>query len=378
MKILLVPDKFKGSLSAKEVIESLSVGIRQIYPEAEIHSVLASDGGDGFLNAISMHRETQSEKVITVDPLGRQIEASYLWHPETASAYIELARASGMELLKEEERNPLKTSTYGTGLQIRHAIAKGAKAIYVGLGGSATNDGGIGMAKALGYIFTDVHGKEISPKGKNLLSIHKIKQIGEQHNLDAISFFAINDVNNPLFGKNGAAHVYARQKGASAKDIHTLDLGLVHLDVKVKEHMGMEVADIPGAGAAGGAAYGLKAFFKAEFINGIDFILDLAQADSLLREQKFDYIVTGEGKIDDQTLNGKLIKGVIDLGNRFDVPVIGICGKLDIDDENLKRLGLWRVIEIGDATKSLQYNMDNASVYMKNATVHFFELLQAE
>lgn len=362
-------------MTAEEVIRYLSKGIKRVDAKAEIHSVLASDGGDGFLEAVSIHKNISWEESITVDPLGRSIKAPYLWDKDEMSAYIELAKASGMELLKPSERNPLLTSTFGTGLQIKDAIAKGAKTIYLGLGGSATNDGGIGIAMALGYVFTDVTGNEILPIGANLLNIHGIEGKVKEPQLEEISFFAVNDVNNPLYGINGAAHVYAKQKGASELEIKNLDLGLRHLDKKVGELLGGNAASEAGSGAAGGTAYGLNVFFNAQFISGIDFILDLAKVDMLLQQQKIDYIITGEGKIDDQTLNGKLIKGVIAKGKQFKVPVIGVCGKLDINKESIRQLGMLDIVEIGDPTKSLQFNMENATMLLEEASFNFFKEL---
>lgn len=371
MNILLIPDKFKGSLSSEEVIASLSKGIHTVRPKAKIHAVLASDGGDGFLDAVAIHRDTEQVIMDTLDSLGRSIRARYLWEAKTASAYIELATASGMVLLDETERNPLKTSTYGTGLQIKHAIAKGARKIYLGLGGSATNDGGTGMAKAMGYRFKDHRGRELLPIGGNLEQMDNI-EAPQKPEFAGVSFFAINDVNNPLHGIHGAAHVYGRQKGASLTDIESLDHGLMHLDQTVKQHLGSDVAHTPGAGAAGGSAFGLKVFFKAEFISGVEFVLDLAQVDTLVNSIGIDYVITGEGKIDDQTLNGKLIKGVIDMGARFNIPVIGVCGRLDLKQRNLRELGLDHIIESGNPEKSLQYNMDHGAMLLEKATAEFF------
>ncbi len=372
MKVLLIPDKFKGSLSAEGVIQSVSTGIQRADPGTEMYSVLASDGGDGFLKAVSNYIQLDEVLVSTIDPLGRKMQSPYLLNRSTNTAYVELAQASGLELLKNSERNVMHTSTLGTGIQIKDAISKGATTIYVGLGGSATNDGGIGIAKALGYSFLEIDGNEIEPIGQNLSKIHKIEHREEEFEMDTVSFIAVNDVNNPLFGKNGAAFVYAQQKGASNQEIELLDNGLEHLAQIVKEQLGKDEAFVPGTGAAGGTAYGLRAFLNAEFITGIDFILGLAKVDELLNNQKFDYIITGEGRFDDQTLYGKLIKGVIDLGNRFNIPVIAVCGILDIDEEKVKTLGLRHIIEIRDPSKPIQYSIENAAMLIENATYKFF------
>lgn len=371
MRILLIPDKFKGSASAKEVVNALTKGIKKADPTAEIHSILASDGGDGFLDAVSSYLNTDEVSVVTFDPLGRQLIASYLLDTNNNTAYIEMAKASGMELLTTFEQNPMETSTYGTGLLIKDAILKGVKKIYIGLGGSATNDGGAGIAKALGYVFKEDGDEIIDPVGKNLSAIQSIS-CEKPELFNTVSFYAVNDVQNPLFGEYGAAHVYGEQKGATEEDIRILDAGLEHLDRIVQKQMNKNNADAHGAGAAGGTAYGLKTFLNAEFVIGIDFLLELAKIPELLTTEKFDFIITGEGKIDKQTLHGKLIKGVVNVGKRYKIPVLGICGKLAIDKNELSVLGLHDALEIGDVSKSLEYNMKHASELIETVVYGYF------
>lgn len=373
MKVLLIPDKFKGSLDAREVIMAISKGIYGVHPDAEIFSVLASDGGDGFLNAVSENLDCTTITSGTVDPLNRKIETVYLFNNATKTAYIELAKASGLELLNDVERDVMRTSTYGTGLQIRHAIENGATEIYLGLGGSATNDAGTGIAKALGYRFLDDLGHELEPVGGQLSKIAKIEKKDGAPDLTGISLVAVNDVDNPLFGKHGAAYIYAEQKGANAIEVQKLDKGLRHLETIVKDQLKKNAAQLSGSGAAGGAAYGLNVFLNAEFISGIAFVLGLAKVDQLLVDHRFDYIITGEGKFDRQTLHGKLIKGVIDLGKQYQIPVIAICGQSDIDSTQPKSIGLIRILEIRDTMKSVQYSMDNAARLIEESTSSFFK-----
>jgi len=373
MKVLLIPDKFKGSLTAKQVIAAISKGIKQNVPDAELHSVLASDGGDGFLQAIGENIDCETITVNTVDPLGRKISASYLWNPLEQTAYLELANSSGLELLEPHERSAITTSTYGTGLLIRDAIAKGVTSIYLGLGGSATNDGGTGIAHALGYRFLDASGKELEPIGENLSEIKTIATETVLETIDSVSFYAVNDVENPLFGKIGAAHIYARQKGANDAEIDFLDKGLRNLDAVVRTQLQKEVAQNPGAGAAGGTAFGLQAFLNAKFISGITFILGLTHVHELLRDQNFDYVFTGEGKFDGQTLHGKLIKGVVDLGKQFKVPVVVVCGQSEVTASESEAMGIATVLEVKDSTKPLQYNMDHAAELTENTVFSFFD-----
>lgn len=358
MNILLIPDKFKGSLTANEVVDALTKGIKRAKDDTTIYSVIASDGGDGFLQAIKNYVKAEEIIVDTFDPLLRRMQAPYLLDKITNTAYIELAVASGLTLLKPTEQRVMETSTFGTGIQILDAISKNVDSIYIGLGGSSTNDAGLGIAQALGYTFKDRFGNSLEPKGKNLLNIESISKGPDLLNDTLI--YAVSDVNNPLFGAQGAAYVYASQKGASVSELETLDMGLRHVDRLARNLFNKDISQIPGVGAAGGTAFGLKAFCNAEILRGIEFMLQMANVDQLLGKVKFDYIITGEGKIDRQTIDGKLIQGVKKLASEYNTPVIAICGKKDIKEEELKLLCLHTIIEIGDASKSSAYRIQHA------------------
>ncbi|HMB61857.1 MAG TPA: glycerate kinase [Eudoraea sp.] len=376
MNILLVPDKFKGSLTAGGVIEALKSGINRVLPDASTYAVIASDGGDGFLEAVAQYISVEEVQVDTPGPLGRNLRATYLFDPENLRAYIELARASGIVLLADSEKNPFQTSTLGTGNQIMDAISRGAKAIYIGLGGSATNDGGIGIAQALGFHFFDIMGNHLEPIGGNLDKIDRITAPEISELLRDVTIYAVNDVSNPLYGENGAAHIYARQKGANGNEIELLDAGLRNLNKVAEQQFKVFNAQIPGAGAAGGTAYGLKTFAGAHFISGIDFILELASVEELLQKKEINYIITGEGRIDEQTLNGKLINGVLNLGKRYQIPVMAVCGSLDMDKAELKKHGIHEVLEVRDPSRSLEYNMENAAELVEKSIFEFLKKSQ--
>ena len=375
MNYLLVPDKFKGSLSAAEVIEALRQGICQVDAGAKIHSALVSDGGDGFVESIAHYTDSEYVQCEAKDPLGKELESTYLYEPSTKSAFIEMAQTAGLELLDKEDRNPLYTSTYGTGLQIKHALDHGAENIYVGLGGSATNDGGTGIATAMGYQFLDKDQTPLDPVGKNLQAITSVIE-PEASRYKSAKLYAINDVNNPLFGPQGAAYVYAAQKGAGEEEIEFLDKGLRHLDAVVQKELTLENAFIPGAGAAGGTAYGLMTFLGAEFIGGTNFIFRIAGIHDLLKNNPIDYIITGEGKIDDQTLSGKLIHGILTISQSYKIPVIAVCGALDTDEDELKKEGLSAVVEVRDPNQTLEYNMAEAAGLIENAISAYFHSLK--
>ncbi|WP_298488068.1 glycerate kinase [uncultured Maribacter sp.] len=372
MNYLLIPDKFKGSLTATEVIDAISKGIKKADVTSTIFNIIASDGGDGFLDAISNSIPTNEVEIATIDPMDRPLKATYLLNATNDTAYIELAKASGLELLKEEERNVMQMSTYGTGLQIKDAVSRGVKTIYLGLGGSATNDAGIGIASALGYIFKDKNGEEVKPIGANLATVFKIEKSETLKKYEDVKFYAVNDVDNPLFGINGAAHVYGEQKGASKEEIAFLDKGLVHINKVIKEKLKKDFALVPGAGAAGGTAYGLKTFFDATYVSGVDFLLELAEVPKIIENQKINYIVTGEGKIDSQTIHGKLVNGVVKMARKYKIPVVAICGKLDTDANELKKLGVQKVMQTYSPSKGVKYSMENASQLIEELIEDYF------
>jgi len=372
MNILLIPDKFKGSLTAKELIEALKKGINKANLNNHVESVMASDGGEGFLEAISRFEKTTFIKMASVNSIGKKIETVYAFNASKKIAYIELAKASGLDLLSKNDYNIMKGSTFGTGLQIKDALKKGAKKIYIGLGGSATNDAGIGIAAALGYKFIDINGKELAPCGESLIKIDSIVK-PTNNDFKNVQFVAVNDVKNVLFGKQGAAYIYAKQKGATNKDIAILDAGLRHLNNCVIDFFGTNFSQIEGTGAAGGAAYGLKAFLNAKFISGIDFILNQSTYLQSVKKSEIDLIITGEGCIDQQTLQGKLVCGVANWAQKQKIPVIAVCGKNTLSNQSATALNLLKIIEISDNSKSLDYNMKYAAKLAENTIFEFIK-----
>ena len=373
MNILLVPDKFKGSLTTHEVIDALKKGIKKFNAAYNIYEGIVSDGGDGFLDAIKETTNVEHINCVSVDSLGRKLNSHYLIDRESDTAYIELANTSGLALLSPNERNVFKMSTYGTGLQIKHALSNKVSKIYIGLGGSATNDGGIGIATALGYKFLDTNNRQVDPIGENLTKIDHIDSTNFI-SLKKINLYAVNDVENPLFGKNGAAYVYAKQKGANDEEIAFLNKGLEHLAKKVKENLSKDKAHLEGAGAAGGTGYGLKVFLDAEFVQGAEFVLQRSGVYEKLENGNIDLVITGEGKIDDQTAHGKLVGGVTKLTTKFGIPIIALCGQKDFEKCTAENIRLNAIIEIADKSKSLQYNMENAAKLIENAIFEYLTI----
>lgn len=298
--VLISPDKFKGSLPASQVCVALEKGIKKRRPKTVFTTLPLADGGEGTLEVIQQLHGGTWISVDTFDPLMRPIQADYLWLADQKTAYIEMARASGLALLSAKERNPLKTSTFGTGVMIADALKRGATHIILTIGGSATNDAGIGMAAALGWTFLNEAGVALEPIGENLV---KIASIGSPSAVDC-SFTVVTDVENPLAGPTGAAHVFAAQKGATATVIKQLDKGLNNM----ASFFGSISSD-PGAGAAGGLGAGARYFLNAKIVAGSSWVMDKVHFNRALL--KADFIITGEGKIDSSTWGGKVVSEVV-------------------------------------------------------------------
>ncbi len=350
MKILVAPDSFKDALSALEVCKAIQKGAQTALPGAEIVMFPLSDGGEGLAEVLAYHLSGEMISVTVDDPLGRPVNSAYFFSLPKKTALVEMAQASGLQLLKNHERNPLKTSTYGTGQLIMHAIENGAKTILLGIGGSATNDAGMGMAKALGFHFLDENGKELEPVGENLSKVAQIS--GSLSQKKSVQFEVLSDVSNPLFGSNGAAHVFAQQKGADEQGIQILDEGLRHFADLLEKQMGKSIAQVPGAGAAGGVGAGAMAFLGATLKPGIEAVMDLTGFDDQLED--VDLIITGEGKLDGQTAHGKLIHGICQQAKARKIPVVAFCGALAASTAELEKLGIEAAFSISRAPQSLE------------------------
>jgi glycerate kinase len=298
--VLIAPDKFKGSLTASQVCEAIEKGIKRRRPKTIFTKMPLADGGEGTLEVIQQLHGGAWVTVDTFDPLMRPIQAEYLYLADQKTAYIEMARASGLALLSPKERNPSKTTTFGTGVLIADALKRGSSQIILTIGGSATNDAGIGMAAALGWKFLDVKGLELSPIGENMIHIASIISV----DLAPSAFSVVTDVENPLGGPSGAAYVFAAQKGASATVIKQLDKGLNNVGAFFGS-----IASEAGAGAAGGLGAGARFFLNANIVSGSSWVMDKVHFNRALL--KADFIITGEGKIDSSTWGGKVVSEVV-------------------------------------------------------------------
>lgn len=343
MNIVIAIDKFKGSATQEQLSCTIENTIRQCVDNAHIAVVPIADGGDGTLHAIRniLGNEVKSKKVKVKAPLTQLpgVDAEYLLDKSTETAFLDLATASGLALVPHDLRDVMRASTAGTGVVIAHAINNGARHIVMGLGGSATNDGGTGILWALGTRFLDKNGNNLEPCGKNLQRIHTVDTSRLSKAVKATCFTLLTDVDNPLYGANGAAYIYAPQKGASPKQVVALDKGLQQL----ASFMPVNVPEMSGAGAAGGVAAGMMAWLNTTLRSGIDTILEMAHFDEKLRDA--DLVITGEGRIDRQTVMGKAPAGVLKAAQRQHKPVIALCGSID-QEINVQELGFEQVIPI--------------------------------
>jgi glycerate kinase len=369
MKIVLAPDKFKGSLTGMQICAAVEEGVKEVLPNAEIIKLPLADGGDGTIEILEYHLKGKRVNVRVNDPLFRGIDASYLYMDSIKTAFIEMAEASGMYLLKKEDQNCFNTTTLGTGELILDAVNKGAKTIILGIGGSATNDCGIGMATALGYKFEDENGVELSPVGKNLCLIKNINSNNVLPELKSVDFKVACDVTNPLSGKDGAANVYGPQKGASEDEIVILDEGLTNISKLFLKVFGKDVQNIKGAGAAGGMGAGTSVFLNAELKSGIDLVKSLVSFDDKI--EGANWIITGEGKLDSQTLSGKTIAGVITSAKRQNIPVAALCGSVSLSNDEAQVFGILYTDSVMKKAKSLDDGIQNGYNYVKQMAINF-------
>jgi len=335
--ILVCPDSFKGTLSAIEAANAMTRGIRRVMRHAEISILPMADGGEGSVEALATGTRGRMIRIPVRGPLGEPTKATLLFLPEK-TAVVEMAQAAGLLLTPPDKRNPLKASTYGVGQMIAVALKRGSKNIIVFTGGSATTDGGAGMAQALGVRLLDEHGKAIPPGGAGLLHLAHIDALPLRSRLHHVSVLGATDVLNPLLGKRGSARNFSPQKGATPGDVKILEKGLTILAKVVKKDMGMNIRSIPGSGSAGGTGAGLVAFLEAALVPGAPLVFDILNLDRHLAGASL--VLTGEGSLDHQTSMGKLISQLCRRARQHRVPVIAFAGRMTLSPGDIKRLGL--------------------------------------
>lgn len=359
---LIAPDKFKGSLSARQVCDAVEEALREYHSSLEIITLPLADGGEGSSELLTLFSGGTMVSVQVHDPLFREIDSRYGLSKDGSTAFIEMASASGFLLVKEEERNPLLTTTYGTGEQIVDALNKGVTKIILGIGGSATSDGGMGVAHALGISFYDASGERLKPVGEDLRRMHHVDASKVHPRLRDVEVTILCDVDNPLHGPRGAAYVFSPQKGATAAMVEVLDEGLRHLE-KVLENTFQTPVNFPGAGAGGGLPAMIKALARVSVCPGMDFIVRYTGLEELVR--KADVVITGEGKLDEQTLSGKVVMGVAGLCAKYHKPVYVVAALNTLTDAKIKQSGIAKVATLVKAGTSAEQSMKNAYVLLK-------------
>ena len=359
MKIVVAPDSFKGSVSALEAANAIEQGVHRVFPKAVIEKVPMADGGEGtvqsLVDATGGHIQTHRVR----SPLENEVDAEFGILADGETAVIEMASASGLTLVAPHERNPLHTTTYGTGQLIHAALEAGCRRLIIGIGGSATNDGGGGMAEALGVRLLDANGKQIPRGGENLKQLRSIDITGLHPAISETETVVACDVNNPLTGPDGASHVYGPQKGATPEMIEILDACLSHFDSILVQTLGKSFNDIPGAGAAGGLGAGLMAFLNAELKLGVDIMIDAV--DLRERVKGASLVFTGEGQLDFQTAFGKTPVGVAKVAKEHNIPVIAIAGGIAEGAEAVYEAGIDAMLGIVQEPMSLEVAVEDAT-----------------
>ncbi|MDR1201069.1 MAG: glycerate kinase [Tannerellaceae bacterium] len=354
-KIVVASDSFKGSVTSLEVAESAEKAILRIFPDCEVVKIPVADGGEGTTEALVHAMDGKMVTSQVHDPLMNLIHTEYGILGDGTTAVIEMASASGLLLVPEDKRNPSLTTTYGTGELIKDALERGCRSFLIGIGGSATNDAGTGMLQALGFRFLDKEGNELKQGGRILQDICSIDTSQALPQLKEATFTVACDVNNPFSGKNGAAFIYARQKGADDKMIQVLDNGLKHFASVIRQQENKDIDAIPGAGAAGGLGGGFLAFLPTTLKPGIQMVLDALSFEEIIKGA--DLIITGEGKLDKQTGMGKTPSGVLHAARKQSIPVIAIGGSIE-ETEALNRQGFLSVFSIQPGAVTLQQAMN--------------------
>ena len=375
MKVVIAPDSYKGCLSALEVAKAMERGVLSVFPSAEVRKIPIADGGEGTVAALVTATNGQLRQTEVTDPLGNKIIAHWGVLGDGRTAVIEMAAASGLPLVPKEKRDPRVTTTYGTGELIKAALAEGLAKIIIGIGGSATNDGGTGMARALGVRFLDAAGQEVAAGGGSLAEICQIDTTGLDPRLKNTEIVVACDVDNPLCGTRGASAVFGPQKGATPEMVQQLDAGLAKYASCARQATGRDVAEKAGAGAAGGLGAGLMFFTPAQLKPGVEIVLDAVGFSDIMRDA--DFVITGEGRTDFQTAFGKAPVGVAKVAKTHGAPVFCISGGLGDGAEDVLAQGIDAVMSICDRPLSLEECMAAGAQLIEPAAARLCRIVMA-
>ncbi|MCK1976945.1 glycerate kinase [Jeotgalicoccus huakuii] len=365
MKIVVAMDSFKGSVSSKVANEAVVQGIESVMSEARVKTYEMADGGEGTTDILIENLHGQKIEKVVTGPIGQEVTGLLGLVPSKNLAIIEVASTSGLTLLSQDELNPDEATSYGLGELIDYAHALGARNFIIGLGGSATNDGGVGMLQAMGYRFLDERGKDIKRGGKYLSQIHKIIKTHEAAKFDICNFRVACDVNNTLYGEQGATYIFGPQKGVKENNLASLDQGLKNFADKTLEEMNIDISEIPGGGAAGGLGAAFHSYLKGKLETGVSLISDMLNIEDEIKDA--DLVISGEGKLDAQTKMGKVPVGIAKIAKDKQVPFIGLAGSLSADAYDLNAIGMDAIFSIQSQPMTLEEAM-NSEVTKKNIT----------
>lgn len=368
MKLIFASDSFKGSLSSRRTAELLTKAAHEVFLECECISIPVADGGEGTVDAVCDALNGKKVTAAVHDPLMSPIQAAYCIAGEIA--VIEMAAASGLTLVPKDQRDPMHTTTCGTGELILDALDSGCRELYIAIGGSATNDGGMGCLRALGARFIDQTGSELTGCGGDLSDVSEIDLGGLDKRLSETSITVLCDVKNPLCGKNGATYTFAEQKGATPATMELLENGMRNYRDVIRRRFGIDCDTIEGVGAAGGLGAALKVFLNASMQSGIETVLNLIRFDDLLGGA--DLVITGEGRADSQSICGKVMQGVGLHAKAKGVPVIGLCGSLGEGAEELLNFGITKLIALTDSDECIEDAIAHAERYYYETAVRMF------
>lgn len=372
MKVVVAPDSFKGSLSANEICKSVERGIRKVDNEINIVSLPLADGGEGTKENMVLATKGKLIQVMVDDPLERKITASYGILGDEKTAIIEMASASGLPLLTEQEKDPRRATSKGTGQLIADALNKGIRDFVIALGGSATNDGGTGMLEALGMKFYDQYDNKIEMNGESLSKISHIDDAELDPRLKESKFIIASDVTNPLCGEKGASYIFGPQKGATPEMVRDLEEGMKNYANVIYTKTSIDIVNQLGAGAAGGMGAALLVFFQATMQAGIEVVMDKINFEEKIKDTQM--IITGEGSLDKQTLSGKVIAGVGKVARKRNIPVIAICGRLDLSFEDIQSLYLNSAFSIVREPCSLEEALNQTDSWVEELASYIYQL----
>lgn len=371
MKLVIAPDSFKESLSARQAAQAIAAGWRAVYPQAQIHLCPMADGGEGTVDAVLAATGGQRRELKVCGPLGQPVQAHWGWL-EDGQAVIEMAAASGLHWVAPAQRDARITTTRGTGELILAALDAGARRIILGIGGSATNDGGAGLLRALGVGLLDAAGQPLAEGGAALIDLQRIDLDGLDPRLAQVEILVAADVDNPLCGPRGASHVFGPQKGASPAQIEQLDQALAHFADVMAAALGEDYRDVPGVGAAGGLGFAARAVLGARFRPGIELVAELSGLAEAM--QGADLVITGEGRLDGQSLHGKTPVGVARVARAAGVPVIALAGSLGEGYQRVYEAGIGAAFSLAPGPVSLEQAMAEAEQQLQSRAVDIARL----